>query len=558
MLSAGKREQPGAPRIDWRAMRRSLPIIALIALSLAVHRTAFGGWWLYDDPQLVIEAIRQSIVSLFFRPAEYAHFATHTFTPLLPISFKLDLAFAGVAPRAFYVHQVVALTLAALLLFVLLRRYVESAFAFCGAALFLTSWAAIYAARTLMIRHYVEGLVVALAALIAFGARRDRTAAFFYLLALLSKEVFAPLPLLFLLQARFDEDDWPTAIRRMLAPAISLALFLVWRWRMTGLVGDYAAFPTRHDFAVWPRAIWSHAIGPEPRFAALVWLVALLAIVAAFVVRFRLRSIAFIAAIVVVGVLPVVPLAANFEWRYSFALIAFGIAGLTVAAGLTGRILLLPLGALAVASAVVAPAQGRAYDALTRGGRGEGEYVWSRPANAPALAASTPGWYLEGLAWLRTWDHRGAAPRFFFSRYPLVLGEINAYDAVALDPANGAPLTMATLPPMHPLIATFGTPVQWREEASHFAAAAPLSVWFRIASHDASWRLGPAANGEFVFLTDPDWNAIPIGADGTRRVPAARERQWFRIVRRDAVTKVWTISPRLPVPFEEQTTSWSR
>src|SRR4051812_26385523 len=130
-------------------MRRSLPILALIALSLAVHRTAFGGWWLYDDPQLVIEAIRQSIASLFFNPVEYAHFATHTFTPLLPVSFKCDLALAGIAPRAFYVHQVVALTLAAVLLCVALRRYVEALFAFCGAALFITSWTAVYAARTL-------------------------------------------------------------------------------------------------------------------------------------------------------------------------------------------------------------------------------------------------------------------------------------------------------------------------------------------------------------------------------------------------------------------------
>ncbi|HEX9407065.1 MAG TPA: hypothetical protein VF975_07090, partial [Thermoanaerobaculia bacterium] len=72
---------------------RSLaPILALVILAIAVHATALTGFWLYDDPILLIESILQPLHKTFFDPAEYSHLATHTFTPLLLVSFKLDRA----------------------------------------------------------------------------------------------------------------------------------------------------------------------------------------------------------------------------------------------------------------------------------------------------------------------------------------------------------------------------------------------------------------------------------------------------------------------------------
>jgi hypothetical protein len=124
---------------------------ALIVIAIVIHYSALSGWWLYDDPQLLIEAIRQPAGDILFNPAEYTHLAAHTFTPLLLLSFKLDLAMQDLRPTWFYAHQVVALTIAAVLFFFLLRRYVADLYAFAGAALFLTSWTAVYAARTLMI-----------------------------------------------------------------------------------------------------------------------------------------------------------------------------------------------------------------------------------------------------------------------------------------------------------------------------------------------------------------------------------------------------------------------
>ncbi|MCU1232006.1 MAG: hypothetical protein JWO97_4890, partial [Acidobacteria bacterium] len=103
---------------------------------------------------------------------------------------------------------------------------------------------------------------------------------------------------------------------------------------------------------------------------------------------------------------------------------------------------------------------------------------------------------------------------------------------------------------------SFGTPAEWERERVAFVKDAPLNITFSLAHHDASWRLGPAG-GEFTFLTSPGWTAIPIPPEGSRRVPAARERQWFRI-RRAAPDGSWTMSPVLPVPSEGETTLWKR
>ncbi|HMC20219.1 MAG TPA: hypothetical protein VKL19_00065, partial [Thermoanaerobaculia bacterium] len=152
---------------------RSLaPVLALVIVAIVVHTTALSGFWLYDDPSLLIEAIRQPAWAVLFSPAEYTHLSATTYTPFLILSFKLDLFLRGLNPAVFYAHQILAITIAALLLFFLLRRYISDLYAVLGACVFLTTWAAVYAARTLMIRHYAEGLVFALAALLVWG--RDR------------------------------------------------------------------------------------------------------------------------------------------------------------------------------------------------------------------------------------------------------------------------------------------------------------------------------------------------------------------------------------------------
>ncbi|MCU1231393.1 MAG: hypothetical protein JWO97_4277, partial [Acidobacteria bacterium] len=407
---------------------------ALIVFTLLLHADALSGWWLYDDPQLVLEAQRQPLTSLFFNSAEYVHLAAHTFVPLQLVSYKIDLLF-GVRPVVFYAHQLLALTLAVVLLFFVLRQYVDEKFAAVGAALFASSWAATYAVRTLMIRHYVEGLVLALIALLLWR-RRPVAASFFYLLAMLAKEIYAPLPLLFLLIEREPR-------RRFASPAVALAIYLFWRWRMTQLVGGYAPFPSPREIAGMPPMLWAHLIGPAYSLVApLIWAIAIASIFIVYLVRDRGRAALLIVTIAAVAIAPIVALAANFEWRYSFAFVACAIAALTIAAGrVNRRWSLLALSLLAITATAMSFPQRRDYRAQTRIVEAEGRYIAAEPPTAAPLGATAPEWYLGGLAQLR----HAPSPRYFLSRFAIVAGEVDPSRAVTFN-ANAllVPLTSTT------------------------------------------------------------------------------------------------------------------
>jgi hypothetical protein len=541
---------------------RSLaPILALVILAIAIHATALSGFFLYDDPMILLESIRQPAREVLFDPSEYAHLSATSFTPLLPLSFKLDLLVHGLDPQIFYLHQLLAILIAAVLMFYVLRRYVPDLYATAGAAVFLTTWAAVYAARTLMIRHYVEGLVFALAALLAW--RRSKVlAAIFYLLAMLSKEIYAPIPLLFICDSLYEwratssgrraglratRYPLPALIARdLIAPVVAALIFLAWRWRMTGLTGTYSQSATpAPNLPALPRELWIHLTGPgAPAWVQVVWAIWIVVALTLFIWRYRLRAIAFAAVVLIVTLIPVLPVTGSFEWRYSFAFVALLVPTLILAASQARALVAVVL----IATVFTSIQQRRDYEELTRRGIAvEGRYVWTQPPTAPTLAATAPAWYIDSLRALRKWNHRGDSPSAVFSPYAITLGVANPARMVAVDRGRIVAITATTI---------FGTPGDWQRARTRFDPAAPLSVQFALRNHDAQWRLGPPA-ARFVFLTDPEFSAIPLPAAGENRVPEPRERQYFRIVREEANGR-WTASPTLPVPAEGAVTVWSR
>ena len=523
-------------------------MLALVILAIVIHATALGGFFLYDDPIVLEEAIRQSTPALLFDPAEYTHLSTASFTPVVLLSFKLDWQLHGADPRVFYIDQLLVLIAATLLMYFLLRRYVPDLYAAIGSGVFITSWAAIYAARTLMIRHYVDGLAFALAAMLLW--RRSKIlATILYLLAMLSKEVYAPIPLFFICQSRFEGRRWRDIARDLIAPAIAAVVFLVWRSRMTELTEASELIPGQSKLAALPRALWVHLTGPEaPMWAQAVWAISIGVALALFIWRFRGRAIGVLSAALIVMLLPILPLSANFEWRYSFAFVFFTIAIVTIALGTSGkRWAIGVITLLFLTTLLTSIPQRRYYEDLTRKGIAiEGLYVWTQPASARALAASSAAWYIDGLKWIRKYDRRGDGPPAVFSPYAITVG--------GMDPARIMTVTGGRLVPITSTN-TFGTPAEWQATRTRFDPSAPLSVEFAVRNHDAQWRLGPPA-ARFVFLTEPGYTAIPIPAVGKQHVPVPRDPQRFRIVREEKDGR-WTVSPSLPIPAEGNVTVWS-
>ncbi|MDP2381037.1 MAG: hypothetical protein Q8M35_11250, partial [Pseudohongiella sp.] len=218
-------------------MNKPLQLLAIAAslllLAVLLNAGVFSAGWRWDDPSILLHAHQFSIVQDVLDPAVWQQFSPANLTPLLILSMEIDLILAGMSPWFFYLHQVSLLAAAAFLLFVLLRLWCEFRFAVAGSVLFLCGLPTMMVAEQLMTRHYAEGLVLALLALYGF-VRYLRTGALSilvlavlaYVLAVMAKEVYVPLPAMLLC---LPEASWQKRVRAS-APFFGVLLFYaLWR-----------------------------------------------------------------------------------------------------------------------------------------------------------------------------------------------------------------------------------------------------------------------------------------------------------------------------------------
>lgn len=559
-------------------MRSTWLIVAvLLAAVLITHASALRGWWLWDDPQLVLHAERNSVGEILFSPTSYRTLASHTFTPLLSLSFKSDLRLAGFEPWLFYLHQLIVLSAATLLLFLLLRQFVSVIAAGMGALAFVLAPTTLLVARTLMTRHYLEGCVFALASLLIWIRVSDDVAdsppltpplsrrpsprrgeggfswpgavsALLYLLAMLAKEIYAPLPLLMIAVGRARGEKWSQLGRRLIPHAICAAVFLIWRGVMLESLGGYTDLPGVGAILRLPIAIGSELFRQTPLSIAIAAIASALLLAAGAIARGRGRALLTVLLMLIFVALPIAPLALRFEWRYTFLVSVVLVAALAIASEMSRfpRWLSLTLfGVFIVMSWAGGRAQLRRFEHDTAAMIAEGKYVWTRPAKGPILLASSPGWYLEGLTTLRASEGREPSPRFVLSVEPFVLGEVDA--GLAVESHWGT----AEITPM-----SVGTLASIAKHRGRFDPDVAMTLRFRCAKHALHWDLEPAATGTFTFLTYPYYGRYPIRAAGWNRIPDSGEAQAFR-VRYDRGDGRWNISPVIPLPKEGESVRWS-
>jgi len=224
-----------------------LALAFLILLTALVHGSALSGWWRWDDPDHLAYAMAYSPRAYFFVPEVWQRISPVNFTPLLSLSYDVDQRLFGFAPQGFYVHHLVALAAAAAMTFLLLSLWLPGRFALLGSVLFLLGTPTLIVAQQLMTRHYIEGLALAAAALGLFvlSLRKKRSAygwlgALCYLLAMLAKEVYAPLVglLWFIPEGRFRER-----LQRSVPFLLAALLYILWRvYMLTVPVSGYSSF----------------------------------------------------------------------------------------------------------------------------------------------------------------------------------------------------------------------------------------------------------------------------------------------------------------------------
>lgn len=86
------------------------------------------------------------------------------FTPLLFVSYELDLSLLGYQPRLFNVHQLISIVVATLALYLVLRLWLKPwlkpLVAGIACVVFITGVPFAEWAQLVMTRHYLDGLTL--------------------------------------------------------------------------------------------------------------------------------------------------------------------------------------------------------------------------------------------------------------------------------------------------------------------------------------------------------------------------------------------------------------
>lgn len=256
--------------------RDGLSLTLLLALVWVGFHTLPSGYWRGDDTAILFHALDSKDLSEFYIPSEWQKLSPSNFTPWITFSFKIDLWLAGLSPEFFYLHQLSSLVMVLIAAYVLCRQWVPPIWAFLAVCLFLMGVPTASVTESLMTRHYLEGMLFALLAVLAFmhALRKQRmlwafVGALLYALAVAAKEVYVPLVLV-VLAMPLSGEVWTRRLRLAL-PFIAVAVvYVFWRQYMLGvMVGGYAqsdsiftfqtAMRTANEFGRIPESV----LGPE-------------------------------------------------------------------------------------------------------------------------------------------------------------------------------------------------------------------------------------------------------------------------------------------------------
>ncbi|MDP4836922.1 MAG: GtrA family protein [Burkholderiales bacterium] len=299
-----------------------------IAIAVAVvHGQNLSGSWRFDDP--LILQFAQSLpnsYSAFVNPSVWQGLGVPFFTPMLTFAFQLGNGLFGMFAWGYYLLNLCVIWGIASLTCFIVRGHSHSLMAgLVSALLFVAGAPTLVVAGQLMSQHYALGLLFALCSLLLWQrwildgkCWAALGSAAFYILAMLCKEVYAPLPLVL---CAFMAPQFRNRILGLTGHVLVAVGFVAWRAAMIGTnVGGYtgnlgqlsgllnSAFlmPTIFWGADWPGRIG--ATVALVFFLALIW-------------RSSLRTGLIVGAAVIVLWLPFVAVNASphiIHFRFGF------------------------------------------------------------------------------------------------------------------------------------------------------------------------------------------------------------------------------------------------
>jgi hypothetical protein len=509
-----------APNISW--IRRSgwIEIGAEIAIALALAATAWalyhsvlGLWWMDDDFYHLRHLLTGPAGWYLYNAAEYHRLETKVLTPLFFLSVDADRRLFGLVPYPFYLHQLVSLALAPVVLYGAMRIWLPRVWAAVGSWLFVIGPVTASLATLLMVRHYIEAILLGALAVGAWAgavSRTGRRAWFFawtsaalYLAACLAKEIAIPLAaLLPFLPAPGGASPLPFRRRLRLAipHAVLLGLYTVLRLvTMSTFLGGYGfkVDPSRLPAVALaqPGRIAAELVGGRTSLAAGVFLAALAAGMIALI-RLRGRPAALrLGAAVLLALLPVLPVATQVEPRHALAAwivvsVAFAAGGRALAESGRRRLAMGLAAAACLAGLAVNRQDWRVRFAAVERRSAENRFVLALREGDVLRGARTVAASLAELQWMKEKVfHLPPGGRWFQDDYylcahPGSLGRVWSWD-----------------PDAHRVVdITARVPDLRNQYCSGIRAGAPLAVRFHVAGGVLRWELGPHPDGTYSFL----------------------------------------------------------
>lgn len=526
----------------------------LALLCIALHRGILGQWWTHEDGIVLLFAIGREPLELLFRPEVWQELSSAGFFPLLTLSFRLDVAVAGLSPRFAYAHQLISLFAAATLFYCYLRGFADRVISTAASAALVAMPLTALIVRQGMVRNYIEGLLLSCAALLLWR-RRTRGAiagaAALWIAAALCKEAWILLPLVMLADSVARDERLRDIGSRALPLVAAAAIYVPWRTWMLGSGGGYGQLPSLASLSELPSVFWYVMTLSTPAFWKTVWGFSLLLLGVAALLAFRMRGVVVAALSLIAAAAPFAPVSDVFFSRYGFVMSVVVLGLAAAAASRTPRpIAWIAIGAILVAA--VAGGRNVARDEAKRAGvmGSIGKYVFYAPPGAPPLLAPTYGLHIQGIAALRHLLGRGEPPRVYLSEWVFILEE-------------DLPAEIATVDVSGPRIVRKPTAefiARAQEPRERYRPHDPLTVEVSREETMVRWKYGPPGARRWNVLTWPFYEIRGVEEEGWMRQQRTQAlpgwpTEGFRI-RRVAADRTWTVSP----VFRDEigTTKWSR
>jgi hypothetical protein len=517
----------------------ALAIAALVLLTILLYRKVLALWLTYDDANMLRTTFDYSFLDIFRNPRVWPQ---QLFTPMLPVSFHALRRIFGFNPSRFYVLQLAIAAVTIALVYAAVRQFLDWKRSLAAAALFAAGPPICSVVTQLSTIHYFIAIAFCAAAVIAYAValRRpsvamDVLSVLCYFLAMLSKEVAIPLPLLLI---ALPLRDVRTRVRFVIGHAVAVVLYFLWRYALLGTF--LGAYGWQIDAAEWPRLIvllplriMEGAAGAGLAVGLLV--IVLMTLTIAFAIRNRAALMLLLAAIVVAGA-PLIPLAKEVNRRYvAVPWLAWSIAFAAATTRRNGRLATALLVAVPLLAVAANREEWRKEFPLRRRMSDEARfYFYDMPAGALLRGPLTPPAAMGEVQWLRTIHFGRPAGGWFYDDIFLCSGGAGSKRVFGFEGRHIVDIT----PRITEITSRFCSSI--REDA-------PLSANFHYRKPALYWDLGPYTDGRYTAVLANGIQAFEIPRRDALNLPGMTAVT-LRI-RYDSPAGWTTYSPEIAIDF---------